>query len=529
MDDQNQPPISNSPTPTNTSGTNVPESVKPLQDLPGEYRAETTPPFPISPPTPDTNNSGANTPEAEESLPVQGANAPPPPPPAETPPPEPGEPAKIVDPLFKRLIPVLIGLGVLALLVLLVTKLILPRTKKVAEEPQSVSLSYWGLWEPETVISTIIKDYQVNHPNVTIQYTRQSHKDYRERLQSALARGDGPDIFRFHNTWLPMLKNDLAPVSDSVFTSNEFDTTFYPVVKRDVYSAGKYYGIPLEFDSLALYVNEDIMAQNPDQKIPTTWDNLRSTAFKLTQKDDKGNPIRAGVAMGTTENIDNFSDIIGLMILQNGGNPGKPDTEAVSSALKFYTLFTTQDKIWSSTLPNSSYAFATSKVAMIIAPSWRAFEINQINPQLNFKLYPVPQLPGTNVSWATYWIEGVSKKSANSDAAFEFLKYLSSKDTLQKMYGLAAQNRLFGEPFSRQDMAPTLQNDPYLGSIVSQAISSQSWYLASRTFDNGLNDKLIKYYQDAVNSYLKAEPEKNITSALTQGVSQVLSQYNLSQ
>jgi len=270
------------------------------------------------------------------------------------------------------------------------------------------------------------------------------------------------------------------------------------------------------------------MAQNPDQKVPTTWDNLRSTAFKLTQKDDKGNPVRAGVAMGTTENVDNFSDIIGLMILQKRRqSPAKPDSEAVASALKFYTLFSSQDKIWSSTLPNSTYAFATEKAVMIPAPSWRALEIKTINPQLNFKLYPAPQLPGTNVSWASYWLEGVSKKSANSQAAFEFLKYLSSKDTLQKMYGLSAQNRLFGEPFSRQDMAPTLQNDPFLGSIVSQAISSQSWYLASRTFDNGLNDKLIKYYQDAVNSYLKAEPEKNITAALTQGVSQVLNQYGL--
>lgn len=517
MDDQNQPPISNSPTPTNNSGTNVPDS---------------TPPFPIPPPPPSTNSSGANTPESTDSLTAKGANPPPSLEPAEPPLPKAGEPAQVVEPLFKRLMPIIIGLGVVILLFLLVTKLILPRfqsSSKTTKQPESISLSYWGLWEPETIMAQIIKNYQTENPHVTIQYTRQSHQDYRERLQSALARGDGPDIFRWHNTWLPMLRNDLAPVPSQIYSSNEFDTTFYPAVKKDVYANGNYYGIPLEFDTLALYVNEDIMAQNPDQKVPTTWDNLRQTAFKLTQFDAKGNPVRAGVAMGTTENVDNFSDIIGLMILQNGGNPGKPDTEAVTSALKFYTLFSSQDKIWSSTLPNSTYAFATEKAVMIIAPSWRALEVKSINPQLNFKLYPAPQLPGTNVSWASYWLEGVSKKSTNQAAAFEFLKYLSSKDILQKMYGLAAQNRLFGEPYSRQDMATMLQNDPFLGSIISQAISAQSWPLASRTFDNGLNDKLIKYYQDAVNGYLSGEAEKNITAALTQGVSQVLQQYNLSQ
>jgi len=523
MEDPNQPstppttvpPVSKAP-PASGPEVSVPNESSPKPSEAGN----TTPPFPITPPPP-TNNSGVNTPESTETdSKIYPANAEPPP---ETT----GEPAEMVEPLFKRLIPILIGLTAIVLLVLLVTKVILPRFNK-PKEPESVSLKYWGLWEPESIMAQIIKDYQTIHPKVTIQYTRQSHKDYRERLQSALAKGDGPDIFRWHNTWLPMLKTDLAPVPDSIYSPNEFDTTFYPVVKTDVFSAGRYYGIPLEFDALALYVNQDIFNANPNLKIPTTWDNLRQTAFKLTQKDSKDNPTRAGVALGTSENIDNFSDILGLMILQNGGDPGKPDSEAVTSAIKFYTLFATLDKTWSQSLPNSTYAFATSKAAMVIAPSWRAFEIKQINPSLNFKLYPVPQLPGTNVGWATYWLEGGSKKSTKQNAAFEFLNYLSSKETLTKMYQLSSQNRLFGEPYSRQDMATSIQNDTYLGAIVSQAISARSWTMSSRTFDNGLNDKLIKYYQDAINSYLASEAEKNITQNLTQGVSQVLQQYGLS-
>ncbi|MBU1499847.1 hypothetical protein KKE48_03195, partial [Patescibacteria group bacterium] len=140
---------------------------------------------------------------------------------------------------------------------------------------------------------------------------------------------------------------------------------------------------------------------------------------------------------------------------------------------------------------------------------------------------PVPQLPGTNISWATYWLEGVSKKSTNADAAWEFVKYLSSREVLTKMYNIASKTRLFGEPYPRQDMASLLQADPFLGAILSQAISAQSWPLSSRTFDNGLNDKIIKYYEDAINSYLNNQPEKDITQNLTQGVTQVLSQYGL--
>ena len=484
-----------------------------MPDDPLTSPANTEPPFPIP------------VDEVSPSVPAPSSqsSAPPPPPPVA------GEPSKptVAEPIFKKIIPILIGLGVIILLFLLVTKVILPKFQK-PKTPDVITLKYWGLWEPENIMAEIIADYQKLNPNINIQYIRQSSQDYRERLQSSLAKGDGPDIFRWHNTWLPMLKSDLSPVPDTIYSPNEFATTFYPIVKKDVYFNGQYYGIPLMFDALALYVNEEIFQSDSTLKVPTTWDNLRQTAYKLTQRDDRGSPIRAGIALGTASNVDNFSDILGLMILQNAGDPGKPDSEAVISALKFYTLFASQDKTWSDQLPNSTYAFATGKTAMIIAPSWRAIEIKAINPQLNFKLYAVPQLPGTNINWATYWVEGVSKKSLYPEAAWDFVKYLSTREVLTKMYTLASQTRPFGEPYSRQDMASLLQADPFVGSIISQALSTQSWPLSSRTFDNGLNDKIIQYYHDAINSYLSGQAEAEITKNLTQGVTQVLSQYGLS-
>ena len=182
--------------------------------------------------------------------------------------------------------------------------------------------------------------------------------------------------------------------------------------------------------------------------------------------------------------------------------------------------------MWDETLPNSTYAFATEKVAMMIAPSWRAFEVKSINPNIQFAIAPVPQLPGTSIAWASYWAEGVAKISKQQDVAWKFLKYLSSKDVLLKMHEAAAIKtpRLFGEIYPRVDMAANMASDPYIGAFLSDAPKATSWWMASRTFDNGLNDKIIKYYEDAINAVnLGTSTPDEALKTTQQGVQQVLS------
>src|SRR5439155_613935 len=162
---------------------------------------------------------------------------------------------------------------------------------------------------------------------------------------------------------------------------------------------------------------------------------LAQDALKVTVRDTAGNLKTAGVAIGTTSNVDHFSDILGLMILQNGGDPKLPTDKSSADALDYYTNFAKgENRVWDETMPSSTIAFTGASVAMYFGPSWRAIEIKNGNPLLKFKVAPVPQLEGGKVGWASYWAEGVSEKSAYKDAAWEFVKYLSQDDTLVKLY-----------------------------------------------------------------------------------------------
>lgn len=396
-----------------------------------------------------------------------------------------------------------------------------------------VSLTWWGLWEDSSIVQPIIDEYESQNPNVEINYVKQSHQDYRERLSNALSQREGPDIFRFHNTWVPMFRGELDSVPASVASPADFATAYYPVASSDLSTGSGIVGLPLEYDGLTLFINEDIFQQN-DKSAPQTWDDLRETALELTIKDEREVITQAGVALGRTENVDHWPEILALMMLQNGANLSNPTSELAQDALRFFTVFSRQDGVWDETLPPSTAAFAAGKVAMYFGPSWRAFEIQRQNPNLNFSTAFLPQLPKTeedepDVAYASYWVEGVSADSENKEEAWNFLSYMSQREQLQKLYQNASTLRAFGEPYPRVDMGGTLSDHPIIGAIIEQAPDAESWYLASRTFDGptGLNSQLADYFADAVNAVNDGDDADDALNTAAQGINQVLRQYQL--
>jgi multiple sugar transport system substrate-binding protein len=428
-----------------------------------------------------------------------------------------------------KIIFVVLGIVVLFVLAFFALKLLTGLKSTVLSQ-----ITWWGLWEDASVVQPLINTYEASHPGVKINYIKESPQDYRERLTSSLAKGTGPDIFAFHNSWVPMFSSDLASMPTSVMNPVDYSNTFYKIASSDLTNGNSIVGIPLEYDALTLFVNEDIFTA-AGKTPPTTWDDVRTLAKELTIKNDQGEITQAGIALGRTENVDHWPEILALMMVQNGVDLNNPTGANAEGALTFFTNFSKVDGVWDATLPSSTQAFESGNLAMYIAPSWREFEIKQASPKLNFKTYPIPQLPKENssdpdVTYATYWAQGVWAKSANKTAAWDFLKFLSTQDSLQKMYQTESLTRDFGEPYPMPDMAQLLTSHPILGSIISQAPGATSWYLDSETYDGptGINSLMANYFGDAINAV--ADGKESATDALTtcaQGVAQVLAQYHL--
>lgn len=394
---------------------------------------------------------------------------------------------------------------------------------------KDITLTYWGLWEEETLMKPLIDLYNQKNPNITIKYQKMAPENYREKLVARSKSNQGPDIFRFHNTWLPEITEIVSPLPSSIMPAAEFEKTFYPVAQKDLKVGTYYYGIPLMVDGLVLIYNNNLFKKAGIVSAPATWDDITEVVPKLTVKDQSGNLITSGIAIGTSSNIEHFSDIFGLLLLQNGGNLASVDSAEGTGALEIFRKFSEAPQgYWNDNMPNSTTAFIQEKVAIIIAPSWAVLSIKAANPDIDLKVAPVPSVPGAPpISLASYWAEGVSKYSPNQIEAWKFLRFLSEKENMTKLYEIQSKVRPFGEPYSRVDLGSLLSQNEYLAAVVKQAPDFASIPVVSRTYDNGLNDEIIKYIENAINSTTQGVSYVEALKTAKAGITQVFTKYNI--
>ncbi len=419
----------------------------------------------------------------------------------------------------------LIGLFVVLFFVIIVFAVIIPFFTK--NNNQKVTLTYWGLWEDSRIMQVAISDFQRQYPNITVNYSKQDIKQYRERLVTRVNNGNGPDIFRFHNSWYPMLSAILLPLPNDTISKSDFTQWFYPVMQKDLIRNGAIYGVPLHIDTLGLYVNSDSFSA-AGLKPPTNWNEFISDSKTLTVKDADNKIKTAGAAMGTFDNVNHAPDILSLLLVQNGVDLSNmtSNPQRITDALNFYTSFAEGSaNVWDSTLDTSLLAFTKGNLAMYFGYSWDYFAIKAANPNLNFQVVPVPQLPNNNVNLASYWVEGASVKSKHQKEALLFMKFLANKNTQDLLYSEEAKTRSFGELYSRVDLADKLKDNPYVYPFIQQAKTAVSSFFVDGTYDNGLNSQMNTYLGNAVNSIFNDVSPETAVDTLSQGVSQVLKQY----
>lgn len=374
---------------------------------------------------------------------------------------------------------------------------------------KEVTLKFWGMWESPEVMNTLASDYSQQNPKITVSYDDRSiikPGQQKDTLKARLSEAGAPDIILIHNSWVPELSSLLAPAPSDLIDTTEYTQRFYPVVSDSAVIQGKIYAVPAFYDGLVLVYNKAHFDEIDQATPPTAWEEFRRLALSLTVKSEDGDFVRSGAAIGSADNIDFFSDILGLMFAQAGVQvPEELDSKPAQDALSFYTMFVNEDNVWDSTLPEASAAFTQEKVSMIFVPSWGVLDIIGARPDLDIGVAAVPQaLPDNPVSWGSFWMFAVAKNSPNQEEAWDFINYITQNEQELKMFDLASRYRTFGAPYASVELASQVSSTAsgkYIKPVLDTAPFAKSGILSGRAG----NDYQTDILKEAVDSLITGQ------------------------
>lgn len=379
------------------------------------------------------------------------------------------------------------GAVVLAVIAVLIFSGIIPGLKTGNED--GVSLIFWG-FDDEDSIRDAAQKYSESHQGFAALYSKKDISTFESDLLNALAGGPGaPDIIVFPSDYLEKHKDKLAPAPPILATEREIKQNFVDSASAFLGAKNEVLGVPLYADALALYINNDLLANKFITLPPKTWDEFLDGAGKLTQKDGSGNVIISGAALGRALNIENASLILTTLFLQSGekiiGNEGTvvlgssasvggTALNPAESALRFFIDFANPQKTsrsWSAALPEAKDMFISGKLAMYLGGVSEYNEIKRKNTHLNFSISALPRLAGEQrlATGGSLYALAVPKASAKQRQAWNFITFLASTENS------SAYADKTGGVSLRRDVLPKYQKESARSVFAESVLALRLW------------------------------------------------------
>ncbi|MFI2510873.1 ABC transporter substrate-binding protein [Streptomyces sp. NPDC018972] len=192
-----------------------------------------------------------------------------------------------------------------------------------------------------------------------------------------------PDIVQFDASEMPTFA-DAGGLVDLRTLGLATDDIPEGIVNFGSYK-GTYYGAARSVNTLALFYNKDILDE-AGVRVPTTWDELRQAAKKLTEGNRYGLALSAG---GAEDGVFQFTPFM----WSNGGDETDLDSPEVVEALDYWKALL-QDGSLSKSTVNWTQAdvndqFMAGNAAMMINGPWQVETLNT-KKSLHWEIAQIP-------------------------------------------------------------------------------------------------------------------------------------------
>ncbi len=335
-----------------------------------------------------------------------------------------------------------------------------------ARAETQISYLMWGSPQEAEAWATVVKGFEVAHPEIKVTVEVADWDSYWEKLRVQMAGGTPPDVFAMdaplYMDW--QARGVLLNLQPYLDREPALLDGVYPVTLEAYRTADGIYGLPRDFQTIVLYYNKD-MFDAGGVAYPTedwTYDDLRTAAKALTlDKDGDGSTDQWGFWDGGYD----MEPFWGALVWAYGGdvvNAGEGKTligsPEATAAFQLMSDMWVGDKSMPTEQQLAAYGwdgFLSGVAAMGVSGHWSVPEYSAVT--FKWDIAPMPLGPAgraTSVNSAGFVI---AKDSKNPDAAWEFVKYAFSD---------AGQSELAKVGLAIPVRKSVAESDAYLGQAT---------------------------------------------------------------
>ncbi len=279
------------------------------------------------------------------------------------------------------------------LLILLIVPFILCScSKKSVEE---IKFSSWGSITETQILNHLISEYEKENPDVKINFIH-IPQNYFQKLHLLFASSTAPDVIFINNLYLPLYTNHLEDLSGII---NPED--YYPQSLAALSKDGKLYAIPRDISNFVFFYNKNITGEiNSDW----TFEDFEKLIKQISSFEHFGVSYERDIYKASPYTI----------------------TLGFDNGVAFYKKLEGKYAPTPAQTGSSTQAqmFLNGKIGLYLSGRWMYPKISE---NANFP-YGIVTFPGTVSSDASGW--AVSKNSKHKNQAVKFVRYLSSKGSI---------------------------------------------------------------------------------------------------
>ena len=340
------------------------------------------------------------------------------------------------------------------------------QAEEVAEGEATGTVTIWAMGAEGERLAELAKGFEDENPDASVRVTEVPWDSAHEKISTAVAAGQTPDISLVGTTWMGEFAatGALDPTPDLIDPEAFFEGA-WQTTEVD----GTSFGVPWYVETRLMYYRTDLAEQAGVQP-PADWQELTDFATGMQDAGARyGLTLKPG-GTGTWQSFLPFAWQRGVELTDDQG--WTLDSPEMVEALEYYASFFADGLSPTTDEPGAQESgFVDGSVGAFISGPWHMSILREQGGE-DFDTWDVAQMPVEAAG--TSFVGGgdlvVFKDSENRDAAWKFVEYVTRAEVQQEFYGMVGSLPSVRSAWESGELA----EDPMLAMFGQQLDDAKS-------------------------------------------------------